>query len=285
MKKNILKIVIASLIIVGGLFFYSCQKDNSQEQKQDIKEGRLLTNEQINLIGEKHNEFLKIILENNISNENKIQGVLYSKEVLETKYLGKTDNLTFKRNVASSEKIKTTNEYMLEIKNNLSDKNNFVYFEKVLNYLNNTKKKKDVESISSFLDKVTKDMASNKTEVRDYEAFLVFSSVLKSSAKFWLPKELGGLGNYTYYKNNIASRAFSTSENGENGEKKDEDKWKACASDVLEADAMSATSSFVVAALVTIASGGTLGGPAILGIAIESGVASTWAYYRSDNCK
>ena len=35
MKKNVFKIVIASLIIIGGLVFYSCQKDDNQEQKQD----------------------------------------------------------------------------------------------------------------------------------------------------------------------------------------------------------------------------------------------------------
>jgi hypothetical protein len=60
--------------------------------------------------------------------------------------------------------------------------------------------------------------------------------------------------------------------------------WKACLTDVLEADGMSASAGFIVGAAVAAASGPVAPLTFIGTIALESGVSSGWAYYRSSKC-
>ena len=57
MKKNVFKIVIASLIIIGGLVFYSCQK--TEEDTSLIEQDY---SKEIAVAGE---NFAKLLLKNN----------------------------------------------------------------------------------------------------------------------------------------------------------------------------------------------------------------------------
>ncbi|MFJ1322251.1 hypothetical protein ACILDT_04495 [Capnocytophaga canis] len=98
-------------------------------------------------------------------------------------------------------------------------------------------------------------------------------------------EKLGGQGQYAYYKNTLKRIVYmSNSENSNSESAGDDDKWRRCLSDVLEADGMSASVGFIISAGVAVGSGGTLAIPALIGVAIESGAASAWAYYRSSNC-
>jgi len=54
----------------------------------------------------------------------------------------------------------------------------------------------------------------NSNEVRDYETFLVFTTVIKYSAKFWLDAEIGGLNNYENFS--VQRGAPSSKKDGEN---------------------------------------------------------------------
>lgn len=274
MKKITFLIGIIAIIITG-LGVYSCQKIE-ENNKQDIQEGRVLTNEQIELIGVKHNEYLKIMLENNRYSKNKQQGLIEQKNILEKQIIKNVKYYTSKPS-DSTKKINTLDENIKVIKSSLSDRNNFIYFEKILNFLKENNKR-DVESISDFLNDIKQEMVNKQVNVRDYETILVFSSVLKNSAKFWLPKKLGGLDNYAYYKENLSLQKFIVQANSES------DGWRDCLEDVLVADGMSASAGFIVGAGITAASGGTAGPLVILGIAIESGATSAWEYYRSSNC-
>lgn len=155
----------------------------------------------------------------------------------------------------------------------------------MLDFLRDESKNKDVDAISDFVEKIKNQMLKEDVNVRDYEAFLVFTSVLKKSSEFWLPKKLGGQGQYAYYKNTLKRIVYmSNSENSNSESAGDDDKWRRCLSDVLEADGMSASIGFIISAGVAAGSGGTLAIPALIGVAIESGATSAWAYYRSSNC-
>lgn len=276
MKKITFLIGIIALIITG-LGVYSCQKIE-ENNKQDIQEGRVLTNEQIELIGVKHNEYLEFILKNNRFAENKFKGLLVQKQLLEERYLDKTNKIQKKSLYSKAESTNIFTGHSQEIKENLSSENNFIYFQKVLDFLKTKSRNKSVKEISNFINSIKNEMIKNNVNVRDYEAFLVFGSVLKKSSEFWLPKKLGGQDNYAFYKDNLVLKKFDIQANSEDGE------WKDCLADVLEADAISAAQDFALATLVSAGSGGTLTPAALLSVAITSGASSAWAYYRSSNC-
>lgn len=57
MKKNVFKIVIASLIIIGGLVFYSCQTDKKNEIEKPNKSS--ITAKSMEFVGIEHNQLLE----------------------------------------------------------------------------------------------------------------------------------------------------------------------------------------------------------------------------------
>ncbi|MDO5608619.1 MAG: hypothetical protein Q4G08_09220 [Capnocytophaga sp.] len=269
MKKIVFFAVMAIGFAVVAFATYSCsEKENVQEQGN-----RIITDEQILKIGEEHNRILKEILETTDINSRDFKAALVKTQKRILKESSGTSNLKI-------EKPKTLDENILIVKENLQDRDNFYFFEKTLEFLKHSNNKKSVDEIRIFLTSMKNKMKRETSSIRDYEAFLVFSSVLENSAKFWLPKNLQGEGHFYAYKrqyNGIINLNKSLSSNSETD-------WKDCMSDVLEADGMSAAGGFLVVAGVTAASGGTLGIPAIAAVAIESGGASAWAYYRSSNC-
>lgn len=285
MKKITFLIAIIALFIITGLGIYSCQK-GQDNTIQDIQEGRTLTNEQIELIGEKHNEYLKIMLDNNHSAKDKFQGLLIQKQILEEKFLNKSQNIRLSAMYSKEyENNKTPKDHSENVRNNLSDKNNFAYFQRVIDFLKKEKNEKNIETISNFIDTIKNEMIKNNVNVKDYEAFLVFSSVLKKSAKFWLPKKMGGQNYYAFYKNNLKIMTYKmVSSQYSNSESSNNDGWKKCLEDILVADGMSASAGFIIGASVTVATGGVAGPGFVIGIALESGAASAWEYYDSSSC-
>lgn len=283
MKKESLTIVI---FIITCFFTFSCQKVTREEHNSKTEEGRMLTDEQLNFIGEKHNEYLEIVLERSRFAEDKVQAVIFQKQRLEEElgilpnnYSNKEVSITSKKTEEVVE-VKTTKENLQAIKNNLVDKNDFIYFQKVLNFLESDKTEKNVETISAFIEKIKNEMIVNNINSLDYETFLVFGTVLKSSAKFWLPTDLGGQDKFAFYRNEsvegVSFRSGGLVTNKKN--------WKDCLSDVLEADGSSAASGFIAAAVVAGATGGALGVPMLIEVAAGSGISSAYGYFRSNRC-
>lgn len=227
------------------------------------------------------------MLDNNHSAKDKFQGLLVQKQILEEKFLNKSQNIRLSAMHSKEyENEKTPKDHSKKVRNKLSDKNNFVYFRRVIDFLKKEKNEKNTETISNFIDTIKNEMIKNNVNVKDYEAFLVFSSVLKKSAEFWLPKKMGGQNYYAFYKNNLKMVAFNmaSSENSNSESSNKDDKWKKCLEDILVADAMSASAGFIIGAGVTAATGEIAGPAFLIGIALESGSASAWEYYRSSNC-
>lgn len=283
--KCIKKIVLFfNLVFFISFGILSCQK-REEFNKKNIQKGRIFTNEQIDLIGEKHNEYLKFMLDNNLSSEDKFQGLPIQKQILEEKILNKNQNIHLSAMYSMGNKNeKKVKDHSKEVRNNLSDKNNFSYFQRVIDFLEKDENEKNVEAISNFIDNIKNEMV--KSNVKDYEAFLVFCSVLKKSAEFWLPRKLERQNYYSFYKNdikvipyNMAYFEFSSSELSNN-----EEGWRKCLKDVLVSDGMSASAGFVIGAGVVAEIGGVTGPAFLVGIALESGAASAWEYYRSSNC-
>lgn len=278
------KVILFLVTIVSVL---ACQK-GEKTYRQDTQRGRIFTNEQIELIGEKHNEYLKIMLDNNYSSKNKFQGLLVQKQILEERILNNSQNIRLSAMYSTEyENEKKLKEHSKNVRNNLSDENNFFYFQRVIDFLKGEENEKNIETISKFIDTIKNEMAENNVNVKDYEAFLVFSSVLKKSAEFWLPKELGGQDYYAFYKDNFKVTnygiVYSKYSNSESSTKKKE-KWKRCLTDILAADGMSASAGFIIGAGVVAATGGVAGPAFLVTIALESGAASAWEYYRSSEC-
>ncbi|WP_209390255.1 hypothetical protein [Chryseobacterium sp. RR2-3-20] len=221
--------------------------------------GRLLTDEQINLIGVKHNEFLL----------QAVKGVNWSSNDVNNDF-----NIFF-NNLATSENInlafegepKNYQDNFDIVKSHLEENNSVNYFESVDSFFSNDLEGKSVKQITLFLTSLKEEFAENTNSVRDYEAFLVYTSILKHSAVFWLPTDLGGEGHFDMYK---AARTPG---------------WKKCLTDVLESDGMSGTAGFIIGAGIAAAATGPVAPITFVAeIALGAGASSAWTWYRSINC-
>ena len=262
MKK--LALLFGLLIVI-----FSCDRhDKNELVSQTSTEKRLLTDAQIKLIGQKHNEYLeKAFALNKWSKKSDLQEFEnnYKKIIIkdvDTEVLNKKNA------------INNIDENYNLIKNNLNDKHNIVYFERVIKFLSYMNEEQNVENISNYLDSVrlefdNKDISSQ----RDYETFFVFIEVLKSSARFWLSENMGGEGHYIRYKKMEYKGKYI-----------EDGRWRPCLRDVMEADGMSAAAGFTISAAAAALSGPVAPITFIGSIAAESGIASAWAYYRSNNC-
>lgn len=159
--------------------------DDLMESKVNLNEQRVLTNKQIELIGEMHNDFLTDTF------KNVEWDTFHNKESFQNSI-----DTTLKSVKLDSDSISVRNfETNVEIiKKGLQKGENFKYFEKVISFLN--QEQKDINTIILFLDSVNKEAEEKMHSVKDYEAFLIFTTVTKYSAQFWLPKSIGGRGKF-----------------------------------------------------------------------------------------
>lgn len=251
---------LVAIVIIAMFNLISCEKENDVQNSTNRQSERILTDSQIIEIGLKHNQNLEIAFNNfNWNSSNKFNEL--------------KNNFNSVEYFDSSKKINTIDENQKIIMSNLEDKNNFQYFKSVFEYLESDKTTKTVSAIEGHLNLLENEFKSKNNSNLDYETFLVFSSVLKNSAKFWLPKSLGGLGKFDEFKERENVNLYSKVD------------WRDCLKDVLAADGTSAGAGFIVGAGVAAAATGPIAPLAFIGaIAAEAGISSGWEYLSSDNC-
>lgn len=268
------KIFLASLIAISSLSCNNIGDSNFQIEPQNQSTSnvinkinsalstRYISDEQIEQIGQLHNLGLEEAFADFNWNANNLQNEL-SNKFTNVSYV-KDNNINFDNTV------RTYNDNMIRIKENLVNPDNFVFFQNVLDFLNNDEDK-NFEIINSFLVNSVNEMSENSTEVRDYETFLIFTTVIRYSSKFWLDSEIGGLNNYEKFK--MQSGGISSKKG-----------WRKCLTDVLAADGASAAGGFIVGAIAGAASGPIAPFTFIATIAAEAGLGSGYTYLTSGNC-
>lgn len=228
---------------------------------------RIFTDTQINEIGIKHNENLSHSFENFDWSKKDRYAELKSR--FKKLKVAKDKLMLFDRlPVSSSQNLK-------KIKERLSEHNNYVYFEEIVKYVEELNGTKTLYEIKAYIENIQAEAKEKIHNSKDLEAFLIFSTVLKYSAEFWLPKKIGGLGKYNEYN---AFKYPDISNQKTNS-------WQKCLSDVMIADGVSAGAGFIVGAAAAAAATGPVAPATFVAvIAAESGISSGFEYIRSDNC-
>ncbi|MDR3273396.1 MAG: hypothetical protein LBT29_07950 [Flavobacteriaceae bacterium] len=253
---------LSILLISPFTLFYSCNNESSDILTGNTDEKRILTDEQIRSIGELHNQTLELAF-NDFN---------WSTNDMEKEFIDKFNDLEIaKENNLKFKKAHSLETNLVYIQQNLKERKNFQFFERTINYLNANDV--SVTKIEDFMKKLELEMKESNSSVRDYESFLVFSSVIQHSAKFWLPVKKGGFGNYDKFKT-LENRNFQSSGNSAEFETS-----SSCSKNVLAADAASAGAGCLFAAIYTGASGGVLAPLAFAQIATEAGFSSGMAYF------
>lgn len=264
-------------IVLVNIFFLSCNevvdipfRSELQDEfsvgsmvykDNEVLSKRYISDEQIEQIGRLHNLGLQEAFAS--FNWNAVN--------LKRELTNSFTNVSYVRSnkIVFDNTVRTNNDNLIRIKGRLVNVNNFAYFRKVLDFLYDDEDK-DFEMINTFLVTLANEMKRNSIEVRDYETFLVFATVMRYSSKFWLDSEIGGLNNYEKLK----KQSGSSYERG----------WKKCLKDVLVADGTSAGASFIIAAGAAALTGPVAPFVFIAEIAAGSGFSSGVAYFQSSNC-
>jgi hypothetical protein len=126
----------------------NCQNSNDPMANNN-EEARILSDKQIQMIGAKHNEYLKEAFANT-----NWKAVDKSKELrLNFNAVASSKNLQ----VSLNQEPKDTSTNFDIVKSKLNDQNSVYYFQKVSSFLRNDIQNKNIEEIKTYLDNIEKD--------------------------------------------------------------------------------------------------------------------------------
>jgi len=266
------KIIIGSLavVITIGTFavnMVGCSNDSDESkkveqisfQKRGVSTERMLNDDQVEMVAEKHNEYLTSVFANyNFQTKDRVVEFQARFESLDLK--------NYKIDWTEKDYGNIENE-LLFLKENLSN-NAFLIIEKAV------EKSKSFECFDEYIAYLNslELEAREKLIGTELDAILISLNVFENSSMFWLPVDEGGLGI-----------GYDFIEEYNNAYNKETSSVRQTIKTALAADGISAAAGFIIGAgvlAVTTASGG-MATPAVVaflvGIAAESAVASAVA--------
>ena len=235
-------VTLCSVIVVGAgvAIFYACNKnDNELGHKsipdcdcQDVNYQGILT------VAENHNRYLDEIFENfDFSSTNPMQ------ELENSIYAANLDGLSHDEKAVILEKFQandfetTTTDDLINIINQSNIYNNKERVIELITSINENHFDGGMSEINSRIEEIQNTAINELTSVEDISVVLLYTEVLRKSAEYWLPAELGGNG----FGYNILATTYKgrkASEGARNAAK------------VAAADAGSMAAGFTVAAFV-----------------------------------
>lgn len=248
---------ITNILTLGLMFLYatSCNKDTielnhgsnlaeNQTISKSIDGGTLLTDTQIEAIGDAHNFYLEKAFENfDYSSDDLIQELYQNFESVSP-----YDSIPFD----PTEFETSTEDNLSTLQDSLSDE--------AFQIINNAViASNNIENLSAFTDYITTLESTTRNNISGYEKDIVLVTlcVLRKSAYFWLPQEDGGSGIGYEILQNI------------NLNKKDDHGW-------LAADGTAAGGGMIGTAVTAALATGPVGWGFLVGVGVGAGIASGW---------